>query len=94
MPDVKVNIYEQNGKLVGYFLDPKVEAFPEGDYSIEGRFFSASDELFSRIDFNPEALPYSADVSGVRNLAHPGLKNVYVQRGRQPVIMTGSGSNG
>lgn len=92
MSDVKVNIYTQAGVHVGYFVNPKVQAFPEGDYELSGEFFDALGERIARLDMNPQAIPYTADISTVSGLAHKSLGNVYVQRGRQPVKMTGSAS--
>jgi hypothetical protein len=91
MSNVKVNIYTPAGLYVGYFLNPKVDAFPDADYEISGQFFDENGKLVSKMEFNPQALPYVADVSEVQGLAHRKLGNVYLQRGRQPVRMTGSG---
>jgi len=38
MSDVKVNVYTSAGAHVGYFLNPHVQAFPEGDYELSGEF--------------------------------------------------------
>lgn len=85
---MKVNIYTPAGKHVGYFLDPQIEAFPDGDYEISGKFFQEGDEPTVKLEFNPEAMPYSADLSET-GLSTKKLVNVYVQRGRQPVLMSG-----
>lgn len=88
--DVKVNVYLPNGNNVGYFLNPTVQAFPEGDYELSGEFYDSDGERIARLDFNPQALPYTADLSQVAGLPHARIENVYVQRGRQPVRMTGN----
>jgi hypothetical protein len=87
----RIVIHAPNGKEVGYFLDAEIEAFPQGDYQITGKFYGDKDELASRLTFNPEAVPYSADLSSASNATHKKLKNVYVQRARQPIVMSGSG---
>jgi hypothetical protein len=88
---LKVNIYTPAGKHVGYFQDPKIETFRDGDYEISGAFHAPSGELTTKVEFNPQALPYSADL-GEAGKDHKKLKNVYVQRGRQPVLMSGQAS--
>jgi hypothetical protein len=90
MSDVKVNVYTTVGAHVGYFLNPHVQAFPEGDYELSGDFYDIDGQRLSKIEFNPQALPYVADISAVSGLAHKKLESVYVQRGRQPVRMTGN----
>lgn len=92
MSDVKVNVYTPVGAHIGYFLNPDIQAFPEGDYELSGEFFDADGQRIQKLDFNPQALPYVADISAVKGMAHTKLENVYVQRGRQPVKMTGSAS--
>lgn len=92
MSDVKVNVFTPTGKLVGYFVNPNVQSFPEGDYELSGVFFDVDGERIPKLDFNPQAFPYSADVSEVKGLTHAKLENVYVQRGRQPVRMSGNGN--
>lgn len=90
MSDVKVNVYTSVGAHVGYFLNPHVQAFPEGDYELSGEFFDENGDRIQKLDFNPQALPYVADLSAVNGLAHTKIENVYVQRGRQPVRMSGN----
>jgi len=91
MSKVKVNVYTPSGILVGYFVDPKVLTFAQGEYEISGHFFDGSGQVITKIEFNPEAVPYTADLSAMESSKHKRLKNVYVQRGRQPVKMTGCG---
>lgn len=93
MSDVKVNIYTPTGQHVGYFLNPEIESFPDGDYEIVGRFFDEAGAAAGKMEFNPQVLPYIADLSDVKGLQHKKLTNVYLQRGRQPVRMSGSGCN-
>jgi len=91
MSNVKVNVYTPAGLYIGYFLNPKVQSYPDADYEISGQFYDDQGKLISKMEFNPQVLPYVADVSEVAGLAHRKLANVYLQRGRQPVCMTGSG---
>jgi hypothetical protein len=92
MSEVKVNIFGPQGQQVGYFINPTVDAFPEGDYEIEGRFFDSEGQPTVKIEFNPEAVPYVADLSAVKGVKHSRLERVFVQRGRQPVKMSGAGA--
>lgn len=92
MSEVKVNIYTAAGQHVGHFLNPKIESFPDDDYQISGRFYDETGKLANKVDFNPQVLAYMADLSDVKGAAHKQLKNVYLQRGRQPVCMTGAGA--
>jgi hypothetical protein len=85
----KIKIYKTNGALAGYFVDPNIDQFGQNEYEIIGQFFDDKDQLTTKIDFNCEALPYLADLSEAASPPHKHLKNVYVQRGRQPVRMTG-----
>ncbi|MBS2004245.1 MAG: hypothetical protein JST44_22250 [Cyanobacteria bacterium SZAS LIN-5] len=93
MADVKVNIYTPSAQHVGYFLNPEIESFPDGDYEISGRFYDDLGEAVGKMEFNPEVLPYVADLSDVKDVAHKKLVRVYLQRGRQPIRMTGTGAN-
>ncbi len=95
MADVKVNVYTPAGKHVGYYVNPQVKAHADGDYELSGEFFDASGEKPVRIDFNPQAMPYTADLGDLANkdskIAHRQLRAVYIQSGRQPVKMSGQG---
>ncbi len=93
MADIKVNIYSPSGKRVGYFLNPTIQAFPEGDYEISGDFFDERGVAVTKLEFNPQALPYSADLSEVPGAAHEKLSRVYVQKGRPPFKMSCSAHN-
>lgn len=88
----KVKIYTPGNQYVGYFLNPEVEEFPENEYNLSGHFFDDQGKLVERLDFNPEALPYNADLSELAGAKHARLVRVYVQRGRQPVRMSGVGT--
>jgi len=93
MSDVKVKVYTPGGQYVGYFLNPSINQFPEAEYEISGRFFEDTGVAIGKLDFNPQSVPYMADLSEVVGCAHGRLVNVYIQRGRQPVRMTGLGFN-
>ncbi len=93
MPDVIVPVYTWAGIKVGYFVNPKVERFAQDHYSICGHFCQPDGSLPDRIEFNPQVLPYRVDLSGLEEFQHAELSGVYVQRGRQPVAMTGVGRN-
>jgi hypothetical protein len=93
MSDVKIHIYTPTKQYVGYFLNPTIDQFPEGEYEISGRFFDENNTAATKLEFNPQSLPYTAELSESKGLAHAKLINVYIQRGRQPVRMTGVGSN-
>ncbi|HEY9773961.1 MAG TPA: hypothetical protein V6C81_09150 [Planktothrix sp.] len=93
MSDVKIHIYTPAQQYVGYFLNPTIEQFPEGEYEISGRFFEENNTAAQKLEFNPQSMPYTAELLETKGLPHSKLINVYVQRGRQPVKMSGSGSN-
>ena len=87
MPDV--HIYAPSGDRVGTFQNAAVTMAPDHHYVLRGRFLEADGTPAQRIEFNPEVLPYTADISGVSKCSHKKLVAVFVQRGRQPVEMTG-----
>lgn len=95
MANSKLNIYSASGTLIGYFTnaDVKIDCFGESEYELTGGFFDAIGQTPLKIDFNPEALPYTADLSEISGLRHRRLRSVYVQRGRQPIKLTGFGEN-
>ncbi|MBC7997212.1 MAG: hypothetical protein IAF58_04685 [Leptolyngbya sp.] len=93
MSEVKVTVFSVHGQPVGYFVNPTFTAFPQGEFEVSGNFFDTANEKTVRVDFNPEATPYSADLSLAKDVPYNELVNVYVQRGRQPVVMTGRGKN-
>ncbi|MBU6451425.1 MAG: hypothetical protein KGS72_06585 [Cyanobacteria bacterium REEB67] len=91
MADVKINVFTPAGKHVGYFLNPAIKSFPEGDYEVQGAFYDVDGDKVVKLEFNPQVLPYSCDISSL-SAAHKQLTSCYVQRGRQPVMMTGRGA--
>lgn len=93
MSDVKVNIYTAAGQHVGFFVNPKVKEFKEGDYELKGEFFDSEGTRVTKLDFNPQALPYTADLSEVENVSNKKIFRVFVQRGRQPIHMSGNVSD-
>jgi hypothetical protein len=93
MSKTKINVFTASGVLLGYFVDPQVEAFAQGDYEISGCFYDANGQVVGKVEFNPQSVPYFADLSLLDKAKHKRLKNVYVQRGRQPVKMSGCGEN-
>lgn len=93
MSEVKVQVFSTHGQPVGYFINPSFATFPEGEFEISGEFFDTNNERTQRIEFNPEAVPYSCDLTQAKEIPYSELINVYVQRGRQPVKMTGKGKN-
>ncbi len=90
MSESIVRMYTPAGKVVGYFKDPVVDMSPEHYYEIAGEFFVEGGEHPEKVEFNPQMLPYVADISAVKKCPHGTLQGVYVQRGRQPVRVTGS----
>jgi hypothetical protein len=89
MAEQAVNIYNPDGNKVGYFKSPKLEMLPEHHYEITGEFYSPEGERYGKVEFNPEVLPYTADISMISKCGHEKLVRVYVMRGRQPISMTG-----
>ena len=89
MPDVIVEVFTPLGIKVGKFINPKIEMVPEHNYIISGQFFEVNGESVDKIQFNPEVLPYTADISGATKCVHNRIVQVYVQRARQPVQMMG-----
>lgn len=88
MSEIKVKVSTNHGQVIGYFLDPKVEHLCAEDWQITGRFVDENGRLFEKVEFNPEAVPYQLDVSGIKTLGFEKLNTGFVQRGRQPVCMT------
>ncbi|MBZ0189135.1 MAG: hypothetical protein K8F91_23020 [Candidatus Obscuribacterales bacterium] len=90
MSETRVNIYTPTGAHVGYFLNPVVKQFPEGEYELKGEFFDSQNQRVVKLDVNPEVLPYVADLKEITDVDADRIGRVYVQRGRQPVSMTGA----
>ncbi|MDR3616265.1 MAG: hypothetical protein P4L53_22080 [Candidatus Obscuribacterales bacterium] len=91
MAETTVKIFTPARNYVGYFVNPKIDSFPDGEYEIEGRFFDAAGDVVGKIEYNPECLPYVAELDGIKEVKHTRLTNVYIQRGRNPIRMTGKG---
>jgi len=89
MGDVKARVSSLHGQTIGYFINPKVEILCEKDCEISGIFVDEQGQPYDRIEFNPEVVPYVVDLSAMSLSGLPSLNKVYVQRGRQPVRMTG-----
>jgi len=92
MTDGIVNIYKKNGSLLGYFKDPKISQFGADEYEIAGVFHNAEGSLVNKMDFNPQSLPYWGEIKNITGINHSQLTNVYIQRGRQPIVVSGLGS--
>jgi hypothetical protein len=86
-----IKIFSPSGQYIGYFTNPKIEFFPDSDYDFEGSFYDAAGELVSRIEYNPQALPYTAELDGMPDLKHTRLHTVYIQHARNPIKMSGHG---
>ena len=92
MDESRVNIYKKNGAMLGYFRDPRISQFGADEYEIHGVFHDGAGVLVNKLEFNPQSMPYWAEVKGVSGLKHSQLTNVYVQRGRQPITVSALGS--
>lgn len=88
MSDVKAKVSTKLGQTIGYFVNPKVENLCEKDYEISGKFVDEAGNPYEKVEFNPEVLPYLIDLSEMPSLGIKALESGYVQRGRQPVVMT------
>jgi hypothetical protein len=84
----KVTVYTPGGKVVGYFQNPQVDMDPDHEYQISGEFVEEDGTRHERIEFNPQVLPYTIDISAFKKCNHSTLVRGYIQRGRQPVTMT------
>jgi hypothetical protein len=85
MSDAKVKIFKSNGELIGYFEEPKIISYSQGEYEISGQFFLQNGEPAKKLEFNPQAMPYIAELNNVASVPHKKLGFVYVQSGRQPM---------
>ena len=92
MSSKKINLYKKNGSILGYFSDPKIDKFGDDEYQIKGIFHDAEGGLMDKLEFNPQSLPYWAELQNLPDIQHAQLTNVYIQRNRQPIIITGLGS--
>ena len=91
MSEQTIKIFSPSGQYVGYFTNPTIEFFPDSDYDFQGSFYDAAGDLVSRIEYNPQALPYTAELDGVPHIKHTRLHNVYIQHARNPIKMSGRG---
>lgn len=90
MANTIVRVYTAAGRLVGYFIDPQVDIDPEHYFQVTGKFCDEDGSPLEKVEFNPQALPYTLDLSGIKKCDHATVSRGYVQRGRQPVIITAS----
>ena len=89
MSDQKVMVFTPEGKVAGYFLGPEVHMPLPCHYTIKGQFYDPEGELNHRIQFNPQVMPYTVDMSSISKCNHNKLVKTYIERGRQPVEMAG-----
>ena len=89
MAEVTIDIFTPSGIKVGKFVNPQIQMAPDHYYTISGRFTDSEGTVPDKIEYNPEVLPYIADISSASQCAHKKLVRLYVQRGRQPVEMSG-----
>lgn len=85
-----VKVFTPGGKFVGQFVNPVVAMYPEHYYEISGEFVNEEGHVFEKLEFNPQVLPYTLDISTVKKCGHTTLQGGYIQRGRQPVKITAS----
>lgn len=85
----RVNVYTPQGQLVGYFSEPTIVEVHKDHFEISGFFYDSNGELVSKQGFNPEILPYEINVDLKNEGKSSKIGKVYVQRGRQPVLMSG-----
>ena len=83
-----VKVFTPSGKFVGQFDNPTIDMYPDHYYEVTGQFADERGQVAAQIEFNPEVLPYTLDISGFKQCNHATLQGGYVQRGRQPVKMT------
>ena len=91
MSEAKVKVFTTSGQSLGYFVNPQLVTFPDGGCEISGHFYDSDNKVPAKIEFNPESLPYTADLSELASSPHKRLTKVYVQRSRQPIRMSGVG---
>lgn len=90
MADKSIKVYLPSGKVVGTFQNAELVMYPEHHYEVRGTFVPASGVSVDKVDFNPQVLPYTIDITGMTRCKHNVLRMGYIQRGRQPVMMTAS----
>ncbi len=89
MSERTIKIFSPSGQYIGYFTNPTIEFFPDSDYDFAGTFHDATGAPVSRVEYNPQALPYTAELDGIADVKHKRLNTVYVQHARNPVKMSG-----
>ncbi len=88
MSNTIVRVYTAAGRLVGYFIDPQVDIHPDHYFQVTGRFVDADGQPLEKLQFNPQSLPYTLDLSGLKKCEHATVSGGYIQRGRHPVVIT------
>ncbi|MBY0356464.1 MAG: hypothetical protein K2W82_00565 [Candidatus Obscuribacterales bacterium] len=88
MSDIKIKVSTASGQVVGFLINPKVENLCDADYEISGIFVNEDGVRLDKVECNPEAVPYTLDFSPMPGLTFKQLRHGYVQRGRQPVVIT------
>lgn len=91
MSTYKIEIYNSDGSILGHILSPELNVFSLKEYEIKGVFYDTSGNCVTKVDFNPEAIPYCANLQDLPNCPHKYLTRVYIQKGRQPIVITGQG---
>ena len=91
MTQKNISIYKINGTLLGYFDQAKVSRFGEDEYAIQGPFYGPDGSVLAKLEFNPQSLPHWGQVESSSDIKHKQLTNIYIQRGRQPILVTALG---
>lgn len=91
MSEPTIKIFSPSGQYIGYFTNPVIEFFPDADYDFQGTFYDANGTAVSRVEYNPQALPYTAELDGLHDVKHKRLHTVYIQHARNPIKMSGRG---
>jgi len=89
MSEPTIKIFSPSKQYIGYFVNPKVEFFPDQEYDFEGNFLDANGKPVEKLEYNPESLPYTAELDGMANIKDKHLHQVYIQRSRPPIKMSG-----
>jgi hypothetical protein len=92
MSEQTIKIFSPSGLYIGYFSNPQIEFFPDSDYDFQGTFYDAAGDIIDRVEYNPQALPYTAEIDGMPDVKHKRLHTVFIQHARSPIKMSGSGS--
>ncbi len=89
MSDIKARVSTTLGQTIGYFVNPKVVLLCEKDFEVSGKFVDETGAPYEKVEFNPEVLPYVIDLTEIKSVGFDQIERAYVQRGRQPIVMTG-----